>query len=49
MFFGCFDNLGDVFGLLDIAGVEAHLINALIHGHQRQPIIEVNIGDQRDW
>ena len=42
------DHFFDIFARADVAGVEAQAVDALLDGDQRQFVIEMDVGDQRD-
>ena len=43
-----FDDFFDIFARADVAGIEAQTVDALLDGDQRQLVIEMDVGDQRN-
>ena len=45
---GLRDDLGDLLGAADVARVEPHAVRAGVQGLQRERVVEVDVGDDRD-
>ena len=42
------DHFFDILARADVAGIETQTVDALLDGDQRQLVIEMNVGDQRN-